>query len=250
MKKYLLVCIAHHYSLDRLAYLMYNVLHIISDYGNDVKIIIDTNSDYLLNTYFSTHSNVEVFVHNDLLHPFHLTWWHRQHIKDNIDNYYNFMYVEDDIYLPFANYISYLEKFKMLWPTYVPSFIRVEKKDSIEYMSDVPEKHKIKESDIINIEGRKFISFRFPHNYHGFWIMPAQELKETIKNDFVKFTDGREFAASYTAWELGKKPLVEIYEKDGKYFISPSCYSYHLPNNYALSKDSPNGKIKVEDIFI
>jgi hypothetical protein len=107
----------------------------------------------------------------------------------------------------------------------------------------VPEKQRI---DTINIGGKWFHGFPFPINYHAFWIMPQKELKESMKDNFVQYTDGREFASMYVGWELGKKALVEI--EKGK--ISKKSYSYHLPNNYALSVGHPNGKIKPEEIFI
>lgn len=250
MKNSLLICIAFHYIPDRLQYLVSILNNFIDNYKVSLKIIIDTNVDYLdLSGSFSG-SSIEITPHTELEHPFHLTWMHRKHIKENIDNYDNFMYAEDDELIPFSNYISYIEKFKMMWPQYVPSFVRIEKKDGLDYISDVPIQQDIKSLGIIEIEGRKFVSFPFPLNYCGMWCMPQSSLKETIKDNFVRMDDGREFAASYTNWEIGKKPLIEVYEKNRKWFISPDCYLYHLPNNYALSEGTPNGKIKIENVFI
>jgi hypothetical protein len=145
--------------------------------------------------------------------------------------------------VPFENYLNYLENFKILYPKYVPSFVRIEKKDGEDFISDVPDKQVL---NSFGINGKWFHAFPFPINYHAFWIMPQKELKESMKDNFIQYTDGREFAAMYVGWELGKPTLVEI--ENG--LISKKCYSYHLPNNYALSLGHPNGKIKPEDIFI
>ncbi len=234
----LLVCIAFHHNLDRLKYL-FKVIDELVKWPVDLKVIVDTNKDLPM----------DCVVHNDLQHPFHLTWMHRKHIKENIDNFDCFMYIEDDMLVSWENFKAYLEKFYLLYPNYIPSFIRIEEKDRTQFISDVPEYHKINEEEIVHVKDRMFTSFKFPHNYHAFWIMPQKELKESMKDNFIQLSEGREFAASYTAWELGKKPLVEIYKEDGKYFIDQKCYSYHLPNNYALGS-GPNGQIPVKDILI
>lgn len=237
----LLVCIAFHYSPERIKYLTQVIDAFLNEYKVDLNLIVDTNTFDL--EYYNKHENIQVFVQQNLQHPFHLTWMHRQHIKDGIDRYTHFMYIEDDMYLSFENFKNYLENFKILWPEYVPSFVRIEKKDGLDFISDIPEKQPLNE---ITIGGKKFNEFKFPYNYHAFWIMPKKELKESMKDNFVRLSDGREFAAMYTGWDLGKKALVEL--ENGT--ISKKSYSYHLPNNYALAEGAPNGNIKPEEIFI
>lgn len=250
MKKDLLICIAFHYSKDRIKYLMFNLVKLLN-YENKPDIFIDTNAGDLLKTNsFLKSDRVTVFVHENLSHPFHLTIKHRQQFKENIDNYENFLYVEDDMLLTYENYLSFMDKFKMMWSKFIPSFVRIEKANGNEYVTDVINQFKINESDIVVIDGRKFISFKFPQNYNALWLMPGKELKESITEDFTTLHDSREKAASYPMWELNKTPLVEIEKIDGKYQIKKDCYAYHLPNNYALCKESPNAKIKVQEIFI
>jgi hypothetical protein len=238
----LLICIAFHYNPDRIKYLTQIIDAFLNEYKIDLKLIVDTNV-FPAKGFSDISQKAEVIVHENLAHPFHLTWLHRKHIKDNIDNYDCFAYFEDDMYLPFENFKNYLENFRLLWPKYVPSFVRIEQKDRQDFISDVPEKQPFNK---VSIGGKEFNEFKFPFNYHAFWIMPQKELKESMKNDFTRLSDGREFAAMYTGWEIGKTALVEL--EDG--MISKKSYSYHLPNNYALAEGHPNGKIKVEEIFI
>ncbi len=232
--KNLLICISAHYNPGRVKYLEEVIHNIIRNYTIDFDIIIDTNS---LEYEYLNYDKIKVFVHQNLKHPFHLTWCHRKHIIENIDNYENFMYIEDDMMIYFENYLNYLINFKTLYPKYVPAFVRIEEKNGEEFISDIPTKQPL---DSIFIGDKFFHAFPFPINYHAFWIMPQKELKESIKENFVQETEGREFAAMYVGWELGKKALVEL----DKGLISKKCYSYHLPNNYV------EGKIKPEEIFI
>jgi len=243
MKKDLLICIAFHYSRDRIKYVYELIKNFNDNYKCSFDIFIDTNMIvHHTDPGFAYMSHCSCFLHENLKHPFHLTWQHRKHFKENIDNYENFMYVEDDMLLPYENYLNYLENFKLLWPRAIPSFVRIETNGSgEEFITDATERQKL---EIAFIEGKHFTTLKNP--YHAFWIMPAKELKETMTANFNRLHESRETAASYPMWELLKTPLVEI--ENGQ--ISKKCYSYHLPNNYTLSKESQFAKIKPNEIFI
>lgn len=242
MDKKLLICIAHHYVPEKLIYLKQVVERFLS-YNLDVTIIIDTNS-YELLKYLNYH-NVYIYANNKLEHPHHLAWLHRQHIKDFIDDFDYFMYIEDDIDLPFKNFVEYLNNFELLFPNYVPSFIRVETLDGIDYAVDVQKQQKINNSNIIKIGDKKFISLNRP--YHAFWIMPHKELKETISNDFINYCKDRELAASYPMSGLSKKPLIMLDNNK----ISNLCYSYHLPNKYVnmIGVEHKFGRIELDNLL-
>lgn len=229
--KQLLVCISHHSAPGRIEYLR-QVLNGFAEYELAIDIIIDTNVAAL----DVRGENLTVVSHVSLEHPFHLCWQHRRHMKERIDDYRWFMYVEDDIYLPFENFAHYQRNFEYLWPYNVPSFIRVEEHEGEEYVLDVTERQER--------TGAGLTTLRQP--YHGFWIMPQWALKETMRGDFVRLSDSREIAASYPMWELNKTPVVEL---DGKQ-VSPKCFAYHVSNNYAPCKTSPHAKIKVADLFL
>jgi hypothetical protein len=231
--KDLLVCVAHHSAPDRLPYLR-QVLNGLSEYELECYTIIDTNVAGL----DVRGQNITTVHHASLEHPFFLCWQHRKHFKERLDDYRWFFYIEDDIHLPWENFAHYQRNFELLWPDYVPSFIRVEEFEGEEYALDVTERQ-----PGVLIDS-KFCTLKQP--YHGFWIMPQWALKQTMRGDFVRLSDSREIAASYVIWELNKTPLVEL---DGKQ-ISRKCFAYHLPNNYAPCKTSPHAKIRVADIFL
>ena len=233
----LLICIAFHYNEDRLPLLDTIINNITESYKCKLHIIIDTNE--ILEDW--NKPNVLVKQHKDLAHPFHLTWQHRKHFLDNIDSYKNFMYIEDDMFVPYANYLNYLENFKLLYPLFVPSFVRIELLSEDYYITDVTEPQQLNK---IDVAGKSFESLNQP--YHAFWIMPQKELKESITRTFYKPTDCRECAASYIMGELKIKPLVELEDNE----ISEMCYSYHITNNYARTEGTPFAKLKPNQIFI
>ena len=243
--KKLLICIPNYFNPERSKYLN-NILGRFISYGIDTTIFIDTNSE---DTVLSVphDERILIYVHKGLKHPYHLTWIHRQHFKNCIDTYDYFMYIEDDIDIPFENFVEYLNNFYLLWPKYVPSFIRIEEKENIKYVVDQQKIQKISESKIVQTDSKKFILLSRP--YHAFWIMPQKELKQTMIKDFIKYNICREMAASYPIFQLNKTPLVMLDETNK---ISPLCYSYHLPNTYVNIEGNEHkfGRIKVKDLVI
>lgn len=111
IKKDLLICIAYHHSEERLKYLKVLLDNFSNNYKCSFDVIIDTNESFFVDWNFHF---VQVYVNRDLIHPFHLAWQHRKHMKENIDNYENFLYIENDILLPYENYLNYLENFNLL----------------------------------------------------------------------------------------------------------------------------------------
>jgi hypothetical protein len=252
VKKDLLVCIAHHSTPGRGQYLATILKAFATEYKLTLDIIIDTQRpDVRIDPADIYGAITTVVSHVSLEHPFHLAWCHRRHMWDRIEDYSWFMYIEDDIYLPFATFDHYRTRFELLWPDFIPGFVRVEKHEGEEYAVDVTER-------------QPCVPVRTNHAalkqpYHGFWIMPQRALKETMRGDFVRVSDSREMAASYPMWELGKTALVQIdggerFSSDAservRFQVIPECFAYHLPNGYAACPESPFGKIKVSEIFL
>lgn len=159
-----------------------------------------------------------------------------------IDKYRWFLYCENDLLFPFANFQNYQENFALLWPNCIPSLLRVEEFEGSEYALDVTQRQ---ECTLIHVGGqRSFTTLKEP--YHGLWAMPQLELKETMPPDFDRLSDSREVAASFPMWELNKTPLLQM---DGKQ-VNRKCLVSHLANNYAPCPTSPYGKLKIGDIFL
>jgi hypothetical protein len=259
----LLVCISFHFVEEKYKYLKNVLRNHLNHYFCD--IIVDTNEEKTISLIFSEFKNeiekekIKIFVHKNLGHPFFLSWIHRKQILKRINDYDVFMYVEDDILVPYENYLNYLENFGLLWPKNIPSFIRIEEKDGVFYNADSFARTIAKEREITRVGGKKFICLDNP--YHGFWIMPAIQLRQSIDHNFSSVTDEkkwvREIAASY-GLSPGKKPYAKWISKDiqkpglvelsDDYKVSPLCYSYHLTNKYINDQRFNFGKMKVDDI--
>lgn len=235
MNKKILICISFHYVEDRLNNLI-KVVDNFLKYKTNVRIIIDTNQNF---DFFKDNNNISVKVHPHLGHPFFLTWVHRLTMVNEIDNYDYFMYVEDDMLIPYENFLEYINNFDDLFKlNCVPSFIRIEEFNGKEYIVDVTQKQINRNR--ININGKEFVNLEQP--YHAFWILPQKELKESITDNFTQISEHREWAASYVMWELQKTPYV-LMDVDK---INKLSYSYHLSNNYSKNQDSPFGKLECD----
>lgn len=213
------------------------------NYDMAVNVIIDTNTDgrELRNNLPAL--RVEVKSHPRLDHPFNLTFCHRAHMANHIEDYDYFMYSEDDMLLPWEGFKHYIEVFDKMWPQYVPGLVRVETgPDGKLYNTDATERGG---GLSCVIDGTLYHNMKFP--YHAQWIMPQEALKSSMRGNFVRLDTNRELAASYPMWELLKTPLVKLTDKGQ---VDSVCYTYHLANNYAMSPDSPFGKIEIDKILI
>ena len=247
----LLICIAFHYSENRLQYLKKVLDRFLNTYKTPFHIIIDTNTSEtqtVLKELFplQIESNIiEISVHDTLPHPYCLTWAHRFHIKERIEEYETFMYLEDDMDIPYENFVNYLENFNMVWPHFVPSFVRVESDSNSElFSSDHLLSHTIQRSNLIQFGSKEFT--RLHMDYCALWIMPRDALILTMKDSFARWkVKGciRETAASYILWEL---KVPGLYEVNSEGNISEKCYVYHLPNNYVNAEGTPLGKMSVK----
>jgi len=249
----LLICIAFHYAENRLEYLKKVLDRFLNTYTCPFHIIIDTNiseTQENLKELFPLQINsnvIEISVHETLPHPHSLTWVHRFHFKENLEKYETFMYLEDDMDLPYENFVNYLENFNMMWPHFVPSFVRVESDAAGDlFSSDHLLVHKQKWSELLQFGSKEFT--RLHMDYCALWIMPRDALILTMKDSFARWEvngDIRETAASYILWELKVPGLYEV-NSEGK--ISEKCYVYHLPNNYVNAEGTPLGKMSLKSL--
>ena len=249
----LLVCLAFHYNFDNIKFLYKVIDNIVSTYKFETHICVDTNNDHTIEL-LEKYKNVEVIVHKQLEHPYHLTYMHRNYMLENIDKYDIMLYSEDDIIIPYNSIIDFLDKIKIFWPKYIPSFKRCEySKNKNKYaFLDVFGKQEVSKDEIISINNKRYITPKYPNfSYQGFWILPTNLLKENINYSFLDKNLCREHAASYTLGPppfhnydenykgnifLNKIPLLELNEKNQ---IHEICLTYHTPNRYVDIFNTP-----------
>lgn len=247
----MLICIAFFYVENNIKFLKRVLNNIIDNYEFKCDIIIDTNSE-LTNNLKNIFPDLNIIVHKNLQHPFHLTWMHREYIKNNYHKYDLVMYSEDDILIPFISIVDYLNKIDIMWPYYIPNFRRIEwdSNKQIYNSCDIIESINISNKDFIYIEDinkirRKYISPEYA--YQAFWIMPTKYLNK-YPFEFNSFFEiksvYREHASSYNLGPpphhgyivnnkdprfLNMTPLLEVNECNE---IDNKCLVYHTPNKY------------------
>jgi hypothetical protein len=242
--KPLLICIAHHISNDeRNKYLDAVVKNILDTYPKSTDIIIDVNKkDFALD---KTYSNIRIAHHPDLAHPFDLTWCHRQHFLNHINDYEWVCYIEDDLLIPYPNFCFYQSQFNKLWPNYVPGFVRLERYNNKEYVVDITAQYP--KNRYLHLGNEAYASFWQP--YHATWSLPTSVLATCNTQQFLAIHPHtlmrREWGASYTIWTMNKQSLVNVVDHK----INPLCYIYHLANNYSSCPATPHGKIEVDNVI-
>jgi hypothetical protein len=122
-----------------------NIINETNKYEYTTDIFIHTNNKDLHEGFFTPYTNGYIkIIKHDLSkeNPFYLTWKCRDLLKKQKDDYDIFMYIEDDILVPY-NAIKYWLEYneKLIEYGYNLGFVRIEiNKDNIEYITDLPGK--------------------------------------------------------------------------------------------------------------
>jgi hypothetical protein len=262
----LLVHIAFHYNNYRVQYLL-TVLENFKNYQlSDIHVVIDTNTeetkeklkDFIAELPFQ----VNIHCHLDLDHPFSLTWTHRQQMLEHLEDYDIFMYLEDDILIPWAAFEAWLSENEAVYKTgRIRGFLRVEnpggdKLYATDYTGPMP-------APVIWRIGQQYY-FEPSRCYHGCWVYTKKQMKDFIQssswmNREIFSGDDRDRAifrgdirASAAAGMMkplqGFHLLVLPINSDGTF--PDEVFIYHLPNNYSTNPDTIFGKTSTENLFI
>jgi len=233
----IVVHITFYYNIERLKYLQ-KVISEINNYNYETDIYIHTNKDFsvdILGKYFN--GKIELVIHHLSIHPYYLTWQHRNLMKLQKDKYDIFMYIEDDILVP-KEAISYWLKYKdnLIKNNINLGFFRIELDEKGKhYTTDnaTSPNGKIKQflTKTVNIKGQKFI-INDQNHYCAFWIYDKNEFNMFLESKLfdIKNIRGygiREAAAIGMTQKYKMTVIPLINNKLNKY-----CKIYHLPNNY------------------
>jgi hypothetical protein len=173
-----------------------------------------------------------------------IAFQHRKYIFDNLDNYDAFLYIEDDILIPYDALLNYLNNFNLLWPNHIPSFFRYEINSDQKKCSPDHDNFFIKEENLLFKNDKVFYSSPV-RIYSACWAIPAKILKEVIDDSFIDIDklvlDNHklmilEWSASYVNWTLrhkfGISNCLELKKENLKYLLSDDILVHHLPNKY------------------
>jgi hypothetical protein len=222
-----------------------------NNYNYPTDIFIHTNYLFLSVGNFTKYTNGSIIIVSHYLlneHPFYLTWKSRKVMEKLRNDYDIFIYLEDDILIPYKT-IEYWEKYhvELLENGYNLGFVRIETKDGEEFITDI-----ISNGLTDNISLNE-ITYAVNNNnpYCGFWIYDKKEFNRFVDSIYwdpnnVTGYDIRERSAVglhgfFTTWYKGT--LIPIIDKK----LIDDCRVYHLPNNY-VDSNSPFGKLKFNEV--
>ena len=255
----LLVHVTFHFVDDRIKYLETVVKNLQSYEFSKIDIIIDTNSNETVSSLSIENVNprttIKFKVHKDLSHPYLLAWQHRANMNASINDYDFFMYLEDDIYVPFKALQRWRQDSDFLYPEkYLRGFLRVEKnKNGVLISTD-----QCKRAKLWNLVRVKNSLFYFPHvPYQAFWICDHQQMMDFINSPAWQNDNSdwciRERAASGMTLLLRKNHknqkhncLIPLDQNDQ---IPEDVLVYHLPNNYIDDRKYRGAKFSVGELM-
>jgi len=242
--------ISFYFLINRIVYIN-KIIDETNKYECTTDIFIHTNSmdlkEEMLNVY--TNGQLKIIYHNlSKIHPFYLTWKCRDLLKQQQHEYDVFIYIEDDILVPYKAIKYWLENNERLIElNYNLGFVRIEVKDNVEYITDL---YGEKLDTIINLNGKKYcVNNKNP--YCAFWIYNKNEFNKYVNSKYYNINNIlgygiREMSAIglhglNTDWY--KNTLIPIVNNK----LIEDCKIYHMPNNYVLNKNTPFATIKFDD---
>jgi hypothetical protein len=265
----LLVHIPFHYVAHRWQYLE-TILKGFNDYPlSAIKIVIDSNTsavtEHLKSTRLGSHCDVRVDVHATLSHPFALTWAHRAHMQGALADYDYFLYIEDDIYIPWSTFNSWLERAPRLDAQgYILGFLRVEKDDKGRTVS-TDWMQRVARPRLIAVSGQAYMhpsAF-----YQACWLYSQERMREFVRSS--AWRDGFHKLSSLTRGHrhLGDSNYTREYSALGMSCARPgrprvllpldlqgrvpdTSWVWHLPNNYGNDPTAPGGRLAVDELIV
>jgi hypothetical protein len=242
--------VSFYFLIDRIKFLN-KILEETNQYEITTDIFIHTNSKEVEYSLFNEYTNGEMtIVYHDLtnIHPYFLTWKCRDLLKQQQNDYDIFMYIEDDILVPYKAiqyWLAYHEK--LIHLNYNLGFVRIEIENNIEYITDLFGE---KLDTIIRIHENDFcVNNKNP--YCAFWIYNKNEFNKFVHSEYynpyhIVGYEIREISAVglhgvNTPWY--KNTVIPIINNH----LNKDCKIYHLSNNYVVDKSTTLATIKFDE---
>lgn len=274
------VSIAAHYVPKRIPHLI-EVLHAIVDWNRpSVSVTLVTNDPAINDEPLVIEARrrleargftLRIDVTHDMAHPWHLTWWHKQHLRDWFEREAAgegtpedlFMYIEDDIVVTREN-IAYFTRWlpETRKRGCIPGFLRFETLPDGTVMSPDYRGHQlVRENERLTIGGQAFLSPSHPY-WAGF-ILDRALCAEYLASPWsdLEEADKQPQSVSHTcrvqsAWALTYDTVPQGLHS--RYVVpvterlepQPECLVWHSANNYTVSQALHFGTVKMKDVFL
>ena len=272
--------ISFFYLTNRIIYIN-NIIDETNKYEITTDLFIHTNSIDLQKEMFHNYTNGYInIIYHDLsnIHPYYLTWKCRELLQQQKNDYDIFMYIEDDILVPYKAIQYWLEYNQYLIEmNYNLGFVRIEVENNIEYITDLygetfdtiihlhlssfktptegAEMSEERRTDCASLmrngvnEKKYCVNNKNP--YCAFWIYN--------KNEFNKFVNSKYYDINnISGYGTREQSAIGLHGLNTQYYkntlipivnnkLIEECKIYHMPNNYVLNKDSCFATIKFDD---
>lgn len=235
-----------------------------NQYGYITDIFIHTHVKEINKDSFHEYTNGTItFIYHDLtnIDSYFLTWKCRDLMKTQKDIYDVFIYIEDDISVPFKA-IQYWVRYntKLIENNYNLGFVRIETNpNGVEYITDLwkTDDVTIKEPQFegpidtaIVLDGEMF-ALNSKNPYCAFWIYNKDEFHKFVNSKYYDINNipryGIRESSSIGLHGIGtewyKGTLIPLVGDK----LSEECKIYHLPNNYVNNVNTPFCTIRFED---
>jgi hypothetical protein len=239
--------ISFYYVETRITYIN-TIIESANNYEIETDIFIHTNNPNLQVTNLNAYTNGKLeIVYHDLthIHPYFLTWFSRDLLYKQRNNYDIFMYIEDDILVPYKAIAYWLEySDKCIEMNFNLGFVRIEIENGEEYITDVLRT----QLDTIIIVNNILYCVNNKNPYCAFWIYNKKEfnafansknysLDSYIVYNYEKYYQIREISAF--GWNVPginhyKNTLIPIVNNK----LIGDCKIYHMPNNYVENESN------------
>jgi hypothetical protein len=240
------------YYLEKRIYCLNKIIDETNNYKFITDIFIHTNNYNFTTEFLNKYTNGSInIIYHDLtdINPSYLTWKCRDLLYKQKNDYDIFIYIEDDILVPFKaiEYWLYYNEY-LINMNYNLGFVRIEfDVNNQEYITDL---YGQKLDKIIDINNKNFcINDKNP--YCAFWIYN--------KNEFNKFVNSSYYDMNNILnYGICEKSAIGLHGLDCNWYkatvipiinntLIESCKIYHIPNNYITNNNNLFATIKFSD---
>jgi len=243
--------ISFYFLIDRIIYIN-NIIDETNKYEYTTDIFIHTNNidlqEGMLNNY--TNGYIKIIYHDlSNIDPFYLTWKCRELLQQQRNEYDIFMYIEDDILVPYKAIQYWLEYNQILLEmNYNLGFVRIEVEDGVEYITDLY--GEIFDTFIDLNEKKYCVNNKNP--YCAFWIYNKNEFNNFVNSKYYNINNINHYYGIREKSAIGLHGFYTDYYKNTLIPIVNNklieeCKIYHMPNNYVLDKNTLFATIKFNE---
>ena len=238
------------YYIEKRLFYINNIIDETNKYESITDIFIHTNKNLQEDSFNKYTNGLIQIIYHDLsnIHPFYLTWKCRDLLQKQKNDYDIFMYIEDDILVPYKA-IKYWLKYheKLIQMNYNLGFVRIEIDNNNEYITDLYGKQL---DTIINLYDTTYC-INNKNTYCAFWIYN--------KNEFNRFVNSKYYDINNIhGYEIREQSAIGLHGKRTIWYkntlipiinnkLIEDCKIYHLPNNYVIMKNNLFATIKFDD---